>query len=128
MVSDTHVPPAGIQVACFQNRDWDAINCATFEKFCEQYGKQGDLLQEAVFVFMDSLEMKDNFNKFVAVKSNAVKQHFLTQVGENDCRHGFGAKKNQRVEPTLTSKKPIMFNGLYPCGVGKKLFAVEKNI
>jgi hypothetical protein len=101
MVSDTHVPPAGIQVACFQNRDRDAINCATFEKFCQQYGKQGDLLQDAVFVFMDSLEMKDDFNKFVAVKSNAVKQHFLTQVGENDCRHGFGAKKNQRVEPTL---------------------------
>jgi hypothetical protein len=31
-------------------------------------------------------------------------------------------------EGAIPSKKPIMSNGLYPCGVGKKLFAVEKNI
>jgi hypothetical protein len=41
VVSDSHVPPVKIQVACYENKERDAVNCSVFERYCEQYGTIG---------------------------------------------------------------------------------------
>ena len=68
LVTETHRPPAGVQVACFANKDRDAVNCATFDLFCETFGPtDGSVFESAVLVLMDSLEMLDDNNKFVGI-------------------------------------------------------------
>jgi len=99
LVSETRKPPPGVQVACFSNKDRDAVNCATFERFCDTYKPDDGLFESAVLVFMDSLEMQDDQKNYVGVTSNAVKCHFYTNCGENDCKHG--SSKTKRVEPVL---------------------------
>jgi hypothetical protein len=100
LVSDTHVPPNNVQVACYTNRDRDAINCATFENYCDLNGpKDGTVFYGAVMILMDLLEMKDSSDIFVGVTSNAVKGHFWGTCGKDGC--DFGSNNNQRVNPVL---------------------------
>ena len=105
VISEEHKPPVGIQVACFANKDRDAVNCATFEDFCVR-NKPADnsLFFGAVLVLMDNLEMENKVpgqrkGETVGITSNAVKSHFYSTCGENDCR--YGENNSSRVDPVL---------------------------
>jgi hypothetical protein len=44
------------------------------------------VLDCAVLVFMDNLEMMNSVNTHILVKSNAVKKHFYENCGEDDLK------------------------------------------
>jgi hypothetical protein len=105
VISEGHKPPIGVQVACFANKDRDAVNCATFETYCKKNKpSDGSMFYGAVLVLMDNLEMENKEpgkkkGDYVGVTSNAVKRHFYSTVGEDNCR--YGESNSSRVEPVL---------------------------
>ena len=82
-----NLPPKGIRNATHKNVDRDAINAATFEDFCEaSCPDDGSILDAAVMVFMDNLQMSDSVKTMTAVKSNAIKKHFYQNCAEDDLK------------------------------------------
>ena len=67
-------PPYGVQIATHANKDCDAINCAIFEDLCKTNAPMdGSVLNEAVVILMDELQMIQNNNTMTKIRSNAVK-------------------------------------------------------
>lgn len=99
VVSNDHVPPTGIQIATFFNKDRDALNCSIFERYCGLHTERDVTFQDAIVIFMDNLEMQDSRKTYARVVSNAVKRCFYSQCSENSCK----MKEHQsgRVDPVL---------------------------
>ena len=94
-------PPAGVQVATFFNKDRDAINAAIFEQYCEENKPLDDsILDDAVVILMDNLEMQKSSKSYVSIVSNALKQFFWEHCSEHSCRSKDG-KNRQKVDPVL---------------------------
>ena len=36
LVSEDRLPPTGVQVACYYNKNRDAVNTAVFEEYCQK--------------------------------------------------------------------------------------------
>ena len=93
--------PQGIQIASYRNRERDSINCQIFEEFCVQNKPaDGSVLNAAVVVFMDNLQVKCGKKTFITVDSNKVISHFYQHVGEDDIDKGSGSREG-RVDPVL---------------------------
>ena len=96
----TKEPPANIQVATYFNRNRDAVNSAVFEEWCRRNRPaDNSVLQEAVVIFMDHLQMTNTKKTYIPVKSNRVKRFFYENCGENDCKLPESARG--RVDPVL---------------------------
>ena len=82
---NTKPPPPKIQIATYQNKDRDAVNCSMFERYCDnnQPAVPGDLFKPAVLIFMDDLEMQNSKEVYVPIKSNSVKKYFYENCGES---------------------------------------------
>lgn len=109
LITPENQPPIGAQVACFTNKDRDAVNCMTFERFCQENKPvDGSIFFGAIMILMDNLEMAEAPKQYVGVTSNAVKRHFWTTCGEDSCRHGQNG--SSRVDPVLKlyPKCPLM--------------------
>ena len=101
LVSNTHKPPKGIQVATYTNKDRDAINCAIFEEFCiRNKPVDGSTLKCAVLVFMDNLAMQESTKTWHPITSNREQRFFWGKCGENNCCVGKTSGKG-RVDPVL---------------------------
>ena len=93
-------PPSNIQIATHANKNRDAINAAVFEEWCKKNKPaDGSVLNGAVVVLMDDLQMTDSKKSYVSVKSNQVKRNFYENCGENDCK--LPEKARGRVDPML---------------------------
>lgn len=98
VVGPDHMPPPGVQIATYRNRDRDAVNCAIFEEYCDTYGtKNGSVWTGAMVILMDNLAMKDSRGRLTAIRSNGVIKTFFQQVGEAEAT----GKNRQRVDPCL---------------------------
>lgn len=92
-------PPSGIQVATFKNCNRDAVNASVFEEYCRTNAPADQsVLESALIIFMDTLEMKNSAKTLFPIKSNAVKKHFYENCAENDCTLG---DRRGRVDPML---------------------------
>ena len=100
-ISDNHVPPNDVQVACYGNKERDAVNTAVFEEYCKNNVQpDGSVFQGAVMIFMDDLQMADGSGKLVYVRSNSVKKHFFSTCGESNLEVGSKTNK-KRADPVL---------------------------
>ena len=94
------LPPKGIQVATYFNKNRDAINSGIFEDWCDAHKpSDGSVLQSACVIMMDDLQMTSSIASYVPVESNAVKKFFYENCSENDCKLPDSAKG--RVDPLL---------------------------
>ena len=93
--------PEGIQIASYRNRERDAINSGIFEEFCK-LNKPGDgtILNGAVIIFMDDLQVRCGKKTYISIDSNKVKSHFYQYCGEDDCKKPKGSREG-RVDPVL---------------------------
>ncbi|CAB9528348.1 helicase PIF1 [Seminavis robusta] len=84
LISPQNIPPSDIQVACYGNKERDAINTAVFEEYCKNNQPvDGSVFKGAVMIFMDDLQMANQGGSLVYVRSNAVKRHFFSTCGES---------------------------------------------
>jgi hypothetical protein len=88
VINSTHVPKSNIPVAVYHNKNRDAINTAMFEQYCTitKPSDNNNILEEAIMVFMDNLEMFDLAKTYVPVTSNEMKCYFYSHCGENGCK------------------------------------------
>jgi len=115
-------PPKGrIQIASYYNKDRDSVNCELFEKFCEDNADStsDDVLQVAVLIFMDQLEIRDSSKNFAPLLSNEFKNWFYLNCGENACK--VNEHKAGRVDPVLKLYRncPIMLTQNKNVGLGQ---------
>jgi hypothetical protein len=109
VVSESHVPPEKIQVACYENKERDAVNCSVFERYCEQYGTKRTTFQEAIFILMDDLYMKTQHDSYLPMLSNTAKKRFYSKCGESSIQ--LPSRKTGRVDPVLKlyTDCPLMY-------------------
>lgn len=90
--------PKNIHYATFSNKDRDAINCATFEKFCEQTALStgNKFVQNAFLITASDLKFKNKNGDFVPLKS---KKFFFENCGESSIR--MKTKGLGRLDPVL---------------------------
>jgi hypothetical protein len=101
VIKDTHAPKSNVPIAVYRNKNRDAINSALFEEFCNHNGSpnQNDIFEDAIILFMDSLEMSDSAKTYVRVTSNDVKSYFYCHCGEDACKTA--DMTSGRVDPVL---------------------------
>ena len=99
-MNEDRKPPPGVQIACYENRDRDAMNAAVFEEFCaDNQPADGSVFGGAILIFMDNLQMTTSSSSYKPVESNQVKAQFYRNCGENSINKGSSNRK--RIDPTL---------------------------
>jgi hypothetical protein len=80
--------PKGIQVATPNNKERDAINSCIFEQYCDvnQPG-DGSVLEMAVLVLMDNLQIVNAKNTHTYITDISMKKYFYEQCGKSDCKY-----------------------------------------
>ena len=89
--------PPNIRYATYTNKDRDAINAATFSKYCTSANDDSaNIISSAVIVLSDNLQVRNGKKKLVPINN---RRHFWQTCGEDDviCKE----KKRGRVDPAL---------------------------
>ena len=76
-------PRAESQVATFGNKERDSINTAMFHAWTTANApSDGSLLDDAIIIFMDELQMLTQKGNYVHMESNSAMKNFYQNVGE----------------------------------------------